>query len=295
MPSKRLVLAAVLSYALVACAYSQVEKTLYSIAKERAALSSREGFIGIFPSTRYGVALYDGIGDGPSPLAKLESEIRRKMASGSTMAERLRKRSVAEALIQPNDERAVFSAMLSTWLWMNQRFQVGDSRRSKHEDNDRHGAAFLLAATRTKDPACLRLLLAYELSGGYDREKSWFIKLLSAGQRWLRHYPNHFELQRSVAYSMAASVDPKHWPEGDRMIDVLKVSYPKDLSIALLPSRIASDRFFISKNPVHGRQALDRLRRIKQVVPAHTTLADREIPMIESHVIAFFRYIGVKP
>lgn len=295
MHSCRFLVIVFLAPALLLESLAQPKPDLLDLSRQRLELRPGEGSLDKFPSTYGGAKLYQGDGQGTSALSSVEAQIRRRMAQGGRKANAERERWIAEALRKPSDPRALFGAMLTSWIWMDQRYQLGDERTAKPEDHDRHGSALLLGLTKTKDPAALRLMLAYELTESRSRPRSLSIDLLAAGRRWNLAFPNHLELRRGLAFQLSTFDEPRFWPEGDRMVSDLARDRPKDLMIQLFPLRVERLRFMITNDPSRGRRALALLSSAQRVVPSGSMLATYRLPSYERSIRSRFKRLGITP
>lgn len=273
----------------------QLPATLDFVARKPLGLKVREQTLMLTPSGKFGLNIYRMDNLKSTGLERLEEEIRKKMSGGGPGSNTERQRWVATAIKDPTNLRAVFGAMLSSWIWMDQRFQVGDDRYARQEDNDRHASALLIAKTGTRDPAALRLLLAYELDNWLLHEKAHQKTLLAAGKHWHSSAPQHFELRRGLAYALSVSPERKDWPEGDRMVAKLLSERPRDWTIRLMSMSVHRWRFVATKDPQYGRKALVLLEHAKREAPPGTTLAVKTLPYFERFTRASFKEINVEP
>lgn len=297
--TKALIWSVFLAVGVGACSFASADppRTLYTLAINGSNDAFRAGLFIYGPSAHYGTRIYAGDGAGSSRVAELEAQIRRTMAPGGSAAERERRRRVAEAVARPDDERALFGALAASTIRHWQRYQLGDNDLSDTAGLELHGAVWLLAQRKTRDPAALRLMLAYELHiDRPTREISEFEELLAAGRRWLARTPKLFELRAPVAMHLASAAEPRRWPLGDALVAALVKEYPDDLFVQILPFRVARTRFlYRGADLAEGRRAWALLGPAKRRVPAGSTFVEGRFRIMESTLRKGLIERGVKP
>lgn len=198
---------------------------------------------------------------------------------------------MATARALPDDPKALYGAMLALQIYMSPRYEQGYRSVATQDWHEYHGAAWLLAATPSRDPAVTRARLIYELNERYSvSNKVISPKLLTLSGPLVKSYPEVDALLQSYAMALATSFTPADWPKGDEMIRQLALKIPKSLAIVSMPFIVTRFRYLSRRGPVEDAQyALQLVPGLRRRLPANGTLATYYLPFAVASLEAVMR------